>query len=308
LTRFDRLGDDELVALLPADSYDQGWGASCTIVVDGEPVFLKRLPLTDVEVEHPRSTRSWFRLPPWYSYGVGSAGFGSWREVAGHELTTGAPGFPTLLHTRVMARTAAPRVLPWSGERYVDYWRGNAAIGRYMAARDAATHEVWVLLEHVPMTGGPWLFEHQDRVDDLLTAAFENVDRLAERGIVHFDSHLNNVVTDGTRFLLTDFGLVMADDFELSAAERRFLDRHRHYDRGIVAASLGQLLMGHLGQKTAKELARTLDDPPAEIGPELRAACERYRAPMLYMVDHFARMMRPTKRSRYDDAELAALF
>ena len=83
MSRFEQLTDDELVALLPDDAYDQ------------------------------------------------------WREVAGHEATTGTPGFPTLLHTRVMPRTAMPRVLPWSGEHYVDYWRGNAAIGRYIPGADA---------------------------------------------------------------------------------------------------------------------------------------------------------------------------
>src|SRR4051812_17583845 len=82
---------------------------------DGVPVFLKRLPLTDVEVEHPGSTRNWFKLPTYYSYGVGSAGFGSWREVVAHRVTTGVPGFPELLHDRVMPRTALPRQdLPWT--------------------------------------------------------------------------------------------------------------------------------------------------------------------------------------------------
>ena len=57
--RLARMTDDELRALLPNASYDQGWGASSTIHVAGAPVFVKRLPLADVEVERPRSTRNW---------------------------------------------------------------------------------------------------------------------------------------------------------------------------------------------------------------------------------------------------------
>jgi hypothetical protein len=305
------LADDELVALLPEASYDQGWGASCTLDVDGTKVFLKRLPLTDVEVANPGSTRNRFGLPTYYSYGVGSAGFGSWREVAAHRTTSGTPGFPTLLHERVMPRTAMPRTdLPWTADGYVAYWNGNRHIGEYMAARDAATHEVWVLLEHLPQTGNEWVLANEARVDEILDAAYGIVRRLGDLGIAHFDSHLGNVVTDGDGFRLSDFGLAIGDDFELSAAERRFVDRHRHYDLGIVVASLGQQLMGRLQTRRPSELADASDhveELPFSLAPELRAAYTRLRAPMLYMVEHFARMMRPSKRSRYDDAVLRDL-
>lgn len=305
------LADDELVALLPEASYDQGWGASCTIVVDDAPVFLKRLPLTDVEVEKPGSTRNHFKLPTYYAYGVGSAGFGSWREVVAHRTTSGTPGFPVLLHERVMPRTAMPRQdLPWTSEGYVSYWNGNRRIGEYMAARDAATHEVWVLLEHLPQTGNEWVLANEAQVDVILEAAYDIVRRLGDLGIVHFDSHLGNVITDGDGFRLSDFGLAAGDHFELTAAERRFVDRHRYYDLGIVVASLGQQLMGRLGTRRPSDLADAvehIDELPFALAPELQAAYTRLRAPMLYMVEHFARMMRPAKRSRYDDATLRDL-
>jgi hypothetical protein len=303
--------DDELVALLPDAAYDQGWGASCTVHVDGQPVFLKRLPLTDVEVANPGSTRNRFKLPTYYCYGVGSAGFGSWREVVAHRATSGTPGFPTLLHERVMARTAMPRTdLPWTIEGYVAYWNGNRRIGEYMAARDAATHEVWVLLEHLPQTGNDWVLANEAEVDVILDAAYDIVRRLGDLGITHFDSHLGNVVTDGNGFRMTDFGLAVGDGFELTADERRFVDRHRHYDLGIVVASLGQQLMGRIGSRRPSALADAIDhvdDLPFTLAPELRAAYVRLRAPMLYMVEHFDRMMRPSKRSRYDDDVLRDL-
>ena len=51
----------------------------------------------------------------------------------------------------------------------------------------------------------------------------------------------------------------------------------------------------------------TLDGRPAPYADGLWAAFDRYRAPMQYMVGHFERMQRPSKRSRYDDAELVGL-
>ena len=58
-------------------------GAATLVQVNGVPVFVKRVPLTDLErrPENMRSTANLFRLPCNYQYGVGSAGFGAWREL-----------------------------------------------------------------------------------------------------------------------------------------------------------------------------------------------------------------------------------
>jgi hypothetical protein len=308
--RLAHMTDEELLTIV-GDSTDQGWGAAGTALVDGTPVFLKRLPLTQLELEHPRSTKNRYRLPTYYSYGVGSAGFTSWRELAAHEATSELAGFPELLHQRVMPRTAAVRELPWSREQYVQYWRGSAAIGRFIAARDAAPQEIWVVLDHYPYAAQPWLLDNQQAIDEILRQVFEHVEELRELGIVHFDVHLNNVVGDGTTWHLTDFGLAMAQTFELTATERAFLDRHRYYDYANLLASLAYLLSAALGQTTnLRRLAAsidTLDDLAVRYDPAVKAALRRYRAPIMYMVDWWLRMRRPTKRSTYDDGEMRDL-
>lgn len=65
-------------------------GRSAEMDVDGTRVFVKRIPLTDTELrpENTRSTANLFELPMFYHYGVGSAGFGAWRELAVHIMTT----------------------------------------------------------------------------------------------------------------------------------------------------------------------------------------------------------------------------
>jgi len=65
-------------------------GKSALISIEDTPVFVKKVPLTDLEQlpQHFMSTKNLFDLPLGYQYGVGSAGFGAWRELATHVMTT----------------------------------------------------------------------------------------------------------------------------------------------------------------------------------------------------------------------------
>src|ERR1035437_1827322 len=65
-------------------------GRSLLLDVEGTPVFVKRVPLTDLErrQDNVMSTANLFQLPPFYQYGIGSTGFGVWRELAAHTMTT----------------------------------------------------------------------------------------------------------------------------------------------------------------------------------------------------------------------------
>jgi serine/threonine protein kinase len=192
----------------------------------------------------------------------------------------------------------------------VRYWNGNEAIGRYMRARAAAAQEMWIVLEHVPHEVGPWLMANQHEVDGVLAQLFEAIGALHDRGITHFDSHLGNAVTDGSNVRLTDFGLAMAASFDLSPDELDMLDRHRHYDYGVLLGSLGlatALALG--GYMPSGDLADRIDELGADGGPfdpAFAAALHRYREPITYMVEFFDRMRSPAKRSTYDDATFAA--
>ncbi|PSL00079.1 hypothetical protein CLV63_102205 [Murinocardiopsis flavida] len=90
-------------------------GSTAELTVDGVRVFVKKVPLTDLErrPENVRSTANLFGLPTYYQYGVGSAGFGAWRELAAHAMTTAwvladaYPGFPLMYHWRVLPDSPA---------------------------------------------------------------------------------------------------------------------------------------------------------------------------------------------------------
>jgi len=110
--RLGRLDDRDLAALVDAGiPLGSGIGGRTSLLcVDGLPVFVKRIPLTDLErrPENVRSTANLFGLPTFYQYGVGSTGFGAWREVAAHEMTTAwvldglYPSFPLTYHWRIL--------------------------------------------------------------------------------------------------------------------------------------------------------------------------------------------------------------
>jgi hypothetical protein len=87
-------------------------GTSALLEIGGKKIFVKKIRLTDIE-RHPEnimSTRNIFGLPLYYQYGIGSAGFGVWRELAIHTMTTNwvlageCQSFPLMYHWRLLPR------------------------------------------------------------------------------------------------------------------------------------------------------------------------------------------------------------
>ena len=332
--------DDGLRALVFASAPTwRASGASHVASMNGETVFVKRVPLTDAELAHPLSTRNLFRLPGYYSYGVGSEGFGVFRELATHEKTTrwvlgdATPGFPLLYHHRVMPRLEQPPPFPIPLDDYVAYWNSSKTVARYIRARQEATHEVWFVVEFVPHTLFDWITDNQERTDDVIVALCRTVTFLRRHGIVHFDAHFGNVLTDGDEFYLADFGLALDGTFELTATERRFLDRHEHYDYGTVLWCLGTVIrtmFRSLPPAAREEVARDLgletstDDREILVAlidnaenlrrtgalrlePAFVEALHRYREVIVFMDRFFYGMRGKRKNVRYDDEALERL-
>src|SRR3954447_4534447 len=98
----------ELISLFGSGPSSEGWGRNHTLEIGRSKVFVKRVPVTDLEYENLFSTRNLYELPTYYNYGVGSAGFGVFRELLAHIKTTnwvleGAiASFPLLYHYRII--------------------------------------------------------------------------------------------------------------------------------------------------------------------------------------------------------------
>jgi hypothetical protein len=201
--------------------------------------------VTDLEYNNLLSTKNLYDLPTYYNYGVGSAGFNVFRELAAHIKTTNwvlegaTENFPLMYHYRVMPFTGVPT--PVDAERhdgYVRYWGGDTNIGRYMLDRTNARHELVLFLEHLPHVLQPWLLENPGKVRQVLDDLFATITVLRQNEIIHFDAHFHNILTDGERTYLTDFGLVLDRSFALTKEEEAFFDARTHYDYGEVLSCL----------------------------------------------------------------------
>lgn len=261
------LSDTRLSALLDdAQSLGSGFGGrTFRAEVADLPVFAKRVPLTDLErlAENVMSTANHFDLPMYYQYGVGSTGFGAWRELAVHTMTTNwvltdqSQGFPLTYHWRVLPdpepqppTSAAREEL----DRAVAYWGDSPAVRARLEAIGRSTASLVLFLEYIPQTVDAWLADQVPRGAAALDAACAMVHRglreevafMRSRGLVHFDAHFHNVLTDGHRLYFADYGLAGHSAFELSAEESRFLHEHRDYDRALTETQLVNWLVGAL--------------------------------------------------------------
>ncbi|SFW85124.1 hypothetical protein [Amycolatopsis australiensis] len=231
--------DDLLASARPLGA---GIGGSTWLLhVAGEPVFVKRVALTEVELRHEGSTADLYGLPPWFHYGVGSVGAGAWRELAaqraaGEWVRTGQCGnFPLLHHWRVVPGLPRPRA---ELERDVAFWHGDPGVRRRLEALDGSVTDLVLFLEHLPRTVEQWLGERPDSIDLAHRDLRRITEFLAAQGIQHFDAHFANILTDGEQLYLTDFGLAAFPGFALSDAEAEFLARHAAHDRAYVLTRL----------------------------------------------------------------------
>lgn len=235
-THLSLLSDRRLAdAVSAAESLGSGIGGrSAEMRVAGTRVFVKRVPLTDIELQpaHVRSTANVFDLPLFYQYGVGSAGFGAWRELAAHIMTTGwvlkgeHAGFPLLYHWRVLPDSphAASPTASGSGRCCGPLGRVMRPCAMRLEAIGRSSSSLVLFMEHVPRTLGAWLAEARDAapgghspclwVED---AVVRGTEFMSARGLVHFDAHFSNLLTDGKQVYFADFGLALSRGFDLSA-------------------------------------------------------------------------------------------
>ncbi|MFC4118014.1 serine/threonine-protein kinase [Nonomuraea zeae] len=241
-------------------------GVSVLLEAGGVPVFAKRIPLTDLErrPEHVMSTANLFDLPAFCQYGVGSPGFGAWRELAACTMTTNwvlagrSAAFPLMYHWRVLP--GAPPVHDGHAdvEAAVAFWGGSPSVGRRLEAVASASASLVLFMEHIPLGLPGWLASRLETGVEAVTSAgvlleqrlLAGLDVLNAGGLLHFDAHFRNILTDGRRLYFTDFGLVTSPRFELSAQESAFIARNRTHDRGYAMMCLVNWLVTNVAGVT----------------------------------------------------------
>jgi hypothetical protein len=240
-------GDAELASLLGTGRGNGvGVGGGSTVLgVTGDPVFAKRIPLTDRELAHPRGTGNLFDLPLFCQYGIGGPGLNAWRELAANVIVTEGvlagetESFPLLYHWRVLPGR------PPVADEHADIDTVVAALDQSPAVRArlealaSASRSLVLFCEYLPHPLDGWLCEDPAAKVDLVERQLAQIVAfLRGREVLHMDGHFGNMRTDGERIYLTDFGLATSPRFDLSAAERDFARRHATHDAGYAAMRL----------------------------------------------------------------------
>lgn len=301
-------------------------GPTALLDVGGTPVFVKRIPLTNLELrpEHVHSTANLFELPVFCHYGVGligGPGFGAWREPAVHTMTTNwvlsgdHEGFPLMYHWRVLPHPG--RSLPEEPadvEKAVAYWESAAPVRRRIEAVRDSTASIALFLEHIPHNLHDWLGARaaDESACTMVESELEaGISFMNGRGLLHFDAHFQNVLTDGERLYFADYGLAISSGFDLSEEESRFFAEHQTYDRRCAATHLViwliAALYGYRGNDfTAFLRACARGERPDGVPPRIADVLTRHAPVAEAMTDFYRRFRLESRRTPYHSGSEAS--
>lgn len=303
-------------------------GKSALISIDDTPVFVKKVPLTDLEQldQNFMSTANLFNLPLSYQYGVGSAGFGAWRELATHIMTTNwgvitnqCANFPIMYHWRILPSHPGDININYWGniEEYCQYWENSDVIRKRVENLNNASAHIALFLEYVPQNLHDWLSAQITKGGDSAETAVIFVDEqlkatnkhMNESGLIHFDAHFENILTDGKQLYLSDFGLALSSKFDLTLAETEFLKQHHFYDQACAAVNLLHCIITTLFGKEHWEirLHKYLAGELSNISPAINTIINRYAPIALLMDEFFQKLQKESKSTPYPATQLEKL-
>lgn len=228
---------------------NEGWGENSVIKVDGKKVFVKTVPLTQKEYENSFNTKNLYNLPLFYNYGVGSAGFGAFRELVAHIKTTNwvlsdeHHNFPLMYHYRIVPNSGSKIYsVPNDISKYIKNWNGSKKIEQFVLERKSPAYQIIIFLEFFPFVLSRWIKTNSRQIDRVSKRVYHSLNFLKEKKILHFDAHWENILTDGSEPYLTDFGLLLDLDYCVNQKEKDFFKSHQYYDYAEYIGCMAFLL------------------------------------------------------------------
>lgn len=215
--------------------------------------------------------------------------------------------FPLMHHWRIVNLPGVPSVESEADE-YLSHsaaqGHDESAIRERLVALRAATSHIAIFSEHFPHTCSEWLIEKLRRASSSAGAeisfmennARQALDFMRNTNFIHFDAHLSNILTDGTRLYFADFGLAMHDSFDLTQDERSFLTNHTKYDMARFASSMVHTICRAMpGDEGWSQKLANLDLQAKSLPLAAIACLQKYAAAATYM-GQFGRTLINTNR------------
>jgi hypothetical protein len=219
-------------------------------------------------------------------------------------------GFPLMYHWRVLPDPGQPLPEELADvERAVAYWGGGSGVRRRIEALQQSSASLMLFLEYIPQNLHDWLGVQIGAGDEVAERACAMVDNelkagisfMNARGLLHFDAHFENILTDGRRLFFADYGLAISSRFELTQGEADFFDEHRSYDRYYTATHLVNWLTVALygyGPEERKAFVRSCAQGVSPGGiPAAVAAVLVHYAPVAAVVGDFYREFQRESRA-----------
>lgn len=277
------LSDQTITQLLEEGKVSEGWGTNHVIDVDGTKIFAKKIPVTQLELEHWNGFDNPYNLPNFYNFGFISAGLGAFRELHAHIKTTqrmraGHPKTaPLLYHHRLIPCTGPKKILDEQEHRAaVTSWNSDQNIDTFLRARHDAPTELVLFLEWFPHCLGysDWFSTHTHRVWDIAAQGFKALAELRKSDLLQFDGNFHNVITDGEKFFMCDFGLVLPKAACQREGELAFYEANQFYpEAAFLSAFCWQLafLYNQLDKTRQSKLNKTfsISNPQDEFRTRL---------------------------------------
>ena len=261
--------------------------------IKNTPVFIKKIPLTELEykTENHYLTDNLFKLPMYYQYGIGSEGFNGWRELMSNILTTKwvisgeCTNFIIMYHWRLIPNNTIPSIT-FKQQQEIDnhskIWGKSRSIRTRYKALLQAPANIILFLEYIPKNTETWLKQQLEIGNDTALEMIEKellstISFMQSHGMIHFDSHFKNILTDGNHLYFTDFGLTLLSTFALSSVEREFFINHHNYDLSIAMTNFVYSLITSLhGEKGIDVKLKEYQDNKIKINSKAQVIINKY--------------------------------
>jgi hypothetical protein len=303
-------------------------GKSVLLTLDEINIFVKKVPLTDLErkPENILSTTNVFDLPLCYQYGIGSTGFGVWRELKAHIMTTNwvisgeCSHFPLMYHWRVLPSQPNEQNMEYyiDLEKHTQYWENSTPIhNRYEAIYNSSAY-IALFLEYIPHNVYEWLKVKIQDGGNITECALNFVDENLQKTVqfmnshdfIHFDAHFKNILTDGELIYFSDFGLASSTGFELTNMELDFLKNHHNYDLCSISVNFIHCIITSLSNKNPWiiQMQEYLNNNNKNLHPIIIYFIKRYGSLALEMNNFYQKLQNETKIAQYPASTLDLIF